>query len=138
MMCMYVCVCMRAELCQTLCDSMNCRPLDSSVHGNFQARIREWVAISYARGSSGSRNWTRVSCVSWIGRQILYHCTTWEAHVYTQTHTHYGILLIHKTEWNSSICNKADGPNKSIMPGEISRKDIYHLYEGAKKINVYN
>ena len=38
----------------------------SSVHGIFQARILEWVAISFSRGSSWPRNWTQVSCT--IGR----------------------------------------------------------------------
>ena len=37
------------------------------------------VAISSSRGSSWPRNWTHVSCVSWIGWQILYHYITWEA-----------------------------------------------------------
>ena len=54
-------------------------PSDSSVHGIFQARILEWVAISYSWGSFPTRNWTRVSSVSSSGRQILYHCSTWEA-----------------------------------------------------------
>ena len=39
----------------------------------FQARILEWVAISSSRGSSWSRDWTHVSCVSCISRQIFYH-----------------------------------------------------------------
>ena len=46
----------------------------------FQARILEWFAISSSRGSSQPRNWTLVSCVSWVGRQILYHWATWETH----------------------------------------------------------
>ena len=49
------------------------------VHGIFQARILEWVATSSSRGSSCPRDWTHVSCISCIGRWILYHCTTWEA-----------------------------------------------------------
>ena len=40
------------------------------------AKILEWVAISSSRGSSWPRNWTHVSCVSCIGRQILYHWAT--------------------------------------------------------------
>ena len=40
-----LCVC--AQSCLTLCD-----PMDFSVHGIFQARILEWVSISYSRGSS--------------------------------------------------------------------------------------
>ena len=51
----------------------------SSVHGIFQARVLEWVAVSSSRGSSWSRDWTWVSCISFIGRRILYHYTTWEA-----------------------------------------------------------
>ena len=51
----------------------------SSVLDIFQARIPELVTISYSRGSSWPRDWTCVSCVSWIGRHILYHCATWEA-----------------------------------------------------------
>ena len=43
----------------------------SSVHWIFQARILEWVAISFSKGSSQPRDRTRVSCV---GRWILYHC----------------------------------------------------------------
>ena len=39
-------------------------PLGSSVHGILQARILEWVAISFARGSSWPRDWTWVSCIT--------------------------------------------------------------------------
>ena len=64
-----------AHLHPTLCDPMDPvdhRWPDSSVHGIFQARILEWVAISSSRGSSQSRDWTHVSHLSCIGRQILY------------------------------------------------------------------
>ena len=40
------------HLCPTLCDPIDCSPLDSSVHGIFQARILEWVTISSSKGSS--------------------------------------------------------------------------------------
>ena len=46
------------------------------VHGVFQARILEWVAISSSRGSSWPRDRTSISCT---GREILYHWATWEA-----------------------------------------------------------
>ena len=51
------------------CNAMNCSLPGSSVHGIFQARILEWVAISFSRESSRPRDWTHVSC---IGRWILY------------------------------------------------------------------
>ena len=43
---------------------MDYSPPGSSVHGIFQARILEWVAISFSRGSSWSRDWTWVSCIA--------------------------------------------------------------------------
>ena len=65
--------------CPTLCDSMDCSPPGSSVHGILQARILEWVAMPSSRGSSKPRDQTRtrdgtcVFYVSCIGRQVLYH-----------------------------------------------------------------
>ena len=44
-----------------------------SVHIIFHSRILEWVAISSTRGSSQPRDWTCISCISYIGRWILYH-----------------------------------------------------------------
>ena len=57
-------VCLVAQLCPTLCDPMDCSPPGSSVHGISQARILEWVAISFSRGSSQPRDQTRVSCTA--------------------------------------------------------------------------
>ena len=55
------------QLCPTLCDPMDCSLPDSSVHGILQGRILEWVAISFSRGSSPPRDWTRVSCTAgWL------------------------------------------------------------------------
>ena len=50
-----------AQSCPTLCNPMDCSPPGSSIHGIFQARIREWVAIFFSRGSSWPRNRTQVS-----------------------------------------------------------------------------
>ena len=58
---------------------MHCSPPGSSVHGILQARILEQIAVSSSRGSSSPGDWTRISCVSCIGRRVLYHCTTSEA-----------------------------------------------------------
>ena len=44
--------------------AMDCSPPGSSVHGIIQARILEWVAISYFRGSSWPMNWTYAFCIS--------------------------------------------------------------------------
>ena len=56
-----------------LCDLTDCSPPGSSVHGILQARILEWVAISFSRGSSRPRDQTHASYVSCTGRQVLYH-----------------------------------------------------------------
>ena len=78
--CVCVCVCaLCAQSCPTICDQLGCSPLGSSLSGIFQARILQWVSISFSRGSSQPRDQTHVSCVSCIGRQILYQCTIWEA-----------------------------------------------------------
>ena len=47
-----------AQSCPTLCDSVDCGPPGSSVHGILQGRILEWVTISFSRGSSRPRDWT--------------------------------------------------------------------------------
>ena len=60
---------------------MDSIPPGSSIYRIFQARILEWVAISFSKGSSQPRDKTCVSCT---GRQILYHWATREApeHIY--------------------------------------------------------
>ena len=95
--CVCVCMCMRdfsrpqcmpltlkerkerevTQSCPILCDPMDCSPPGSSVHGIFQARVLEWAAISFSRGSSPPRNQTRVSCIAgrlftiWATRETL-------------------------------------------------------------------
>ena len=59
-----------AKSCPTLCHPMDCSPPASSVHGIFQARILEWIAISFSRRSSQPRNRTQVSCIA--GRFFTY------------------------------------------------------------------
>ena len=68
--------CSVIKSCLTLCDPMDCSPPGSSVYGISQGRRLEWVVISFSTGSSWPRDWTCVSC---IGRQILYHWATREA-----------------------------------------------------------
>jgi len=53
-----------ARLCPTLCDPMDYSPPGSTVHGILQARILEYIAISFSRGSSRPRNRTQVSRIA--------------------------------------------------------------------------
>ena len=71
-----------AQSCPTLCDPLDCSPPGSSIHGIFQARILEWVAISFSRRSSQPRNWTQVS-------RIIGKCFT----VWAMTHSQKSISL---------------------------------------------
>ena len=65
-----------SQSCQTLWDPMDCSLPGSSIHGLFQARVLEWVAISFSRGSSQLRDWTWVSRIAcrpftvWATREI--------------------------------------------------------------------
>ena len=72
-----------------LCNPLDCSPPGSSVHGILQARILEWVAISFSRGSSRPRDRTRLSCIS---RWVLYHWAIKEASQQT--------ILFIKFSWN--------------------------------------
>ena len=57
-------MCLAAQSCLTLCDPIDYSPPDFSVHGISQARILEWVAILFSRGSSQPRDRTEVSCIA--------------------------------------------------------------------------
>ena len=75
-----------AQSCPTLCDLMDCNSPGSSVHGIFQARVLEWVAISFSRGSSRPRDRTQVSriigrCFTiWATREALTECQLYAKH----------------------------------------------------------
>ena len=65
------------QLCPTLCDPMGCSLPGSSVHEIFQARVLEWIAISFSWGFSQTRNRTWVSRIAasrfiiWATRENL-------------------------------------------------------------------
>ena len=72
-----VCVCvLGTQSCPTLCNPMDYSLPGSSVHGILQARILEWVAIFFSKGSSLPRDWTWVSCIAgsffiiWATREV--------------------------------------------------------------------
>ena len=72
---MLSCLCMRAksvQSCPTLCSPMDCSPPGSSIHGIFQVRILEWVAMPSSKRSCdpGIKPMSQVSCIS---RRVLGH-----------------------------------------------------------------
>ena len=60
----YATLCSVAQSCLSLCDPLDCSSPGSSLHGIFQARILEWVAISFSKWSSPPRDQTCVSCIA--------------------------------------------------------------------------
>ena len=90
-----MCVCFQS-LCLTLCDSVDCSLLSSSVHKIFLARILEWVAISSFRGLPDQGIQLPSLLSPFIGRQILYHRATWETSLLI------GYCLILETDFEAS------------------------------------
>ena len=97
----------------------------SSVHGTFQARILECVAISFSRGSSPLRGWTWVSCIAgrfftkWITREVLLsNCLllmlSW---VWGDDWDPFLLLLIPTTDWPAKV-----HPTSGLAGAGLSRK----------------
>ena len=70
-----------AQSCPTLCHPMDCSLPGSSVHGIFQARILEWVAISFSRGSLRPMDRAQVSLIA--GRLLTVRATRAESNLET-------------------------------------------------------
>ena len=108
-----------AQSCPTLCDLMNHSPPGSSLHGIFQIRILEWVAICSSRGSSPPRDQTCVSCIS---RWNLYHWATVEALEERDPHT----LSMGKYIGTVTIKNSLWKPKKK--PLKNAKPRMWHSY----------
>ena len=65
-----------AQSCLTLCDPMDCSLPGSSIHEIFQAKVLQWVAISFSRGSSRSRDRT------WVSRIARRRFTIWATNAF--------------------------------------------------------
>ena len=103
-----------------LFDLVDHSPPGSSVHGISKARILEWVAISFSRGSSQSRDQIFISCV---GRWILYHWATWESpsHVTNQLYFNKNITDTYVSEFHSVLWDR-DSITKSCYCSLSSAK----------------
>ena len=90
------------QLCPTLCDPMDCSLRGSSIHGIFQARVLEWVAISFSRGSYQPRDWT------WVSRIVGRRFTVWatrevqkQKYRSMEQNRKYRVKLMH--QWSSNL-----------------------------------
>ena len=83
------------ESCLSICNPVDCSLPDSSVHGIFQAKTLEWVAISFSRGSSQARVRTFVSYFGkrtfnhWVTQEVQLQARGWFISFYNWDHTIY-------------------------------------------------
>ena len=87
----YIYICIKTQLCLTLCEPIDGSPPGSSVHGILQARILDWVAMSSSRGSSQPRDRSRSPAVHAHSLHLSHQGST---HTHTHTHTHIHMALI--------------------------------------------
>ena len=102
------------QSCLTLCDSVDYSLPGSSVHGILQARILEWVAISFSRGSSWPRDWTRVSRIA--GRCFTLWAPLWTIKFNCAVHRPSSKDL-DRRDWNKwpQLVGYRAGPGKQVF-----------------------
>ena len=133
-----------AELRLTLWDPMDRSPPGSFVHRILQARILEWVTISSSRVSSRCGDRTCIYRFSGIGRQILYHWATWEAHnTNSSEFVHFlpqwslNDIIRVGTCFTHSIDASAEAPNGGYLAGWCSM-NICCLHENLYYTSQYD
>jgi len=104
-----------------LCDSMDCVQSGSYIHGIFQARILEYVAISFSRGPSRPRDWTQVSTLQADSLQSEppENPTTTTTTTTTATTTTKSLQLC------LTLCDPTDSsPSGSTIPGILQARTL--------------
>ena len=126
----HICVCLVTKLCPTFCYSMDYSTPGSPVHGIFQTSILDWVAISSSRESSWARDWTQVSYVSSIGRQVFHHYITWEA-MYTCIHVCKSLDNKETWMWMLLVNINGDEKNSNLLFSFCTNEQMlffFHFY----------
>ena len=103
-------MCSVTQLCLTLCDPLDCSPPGSSVHGIFPGNNTGVGCHFLLQEIFLTQGLNPSLCVSCIGRQIHYHCATWEA-----------LCLIQRFDGKESACNAGDLgsiPGSGRSPGK--------------------
>ena len=99
-----------AQPCPTLCNPVDCSLPGFSVHGILQARILEWVTISFSRGSSRPRDRTRISHIG--GRRF---------NLWATRKAHIAKLL----QSCPTLCDPIDGsPPRLPIPGILQARTL--------------
>ena len=129
-----------------LCNPMDCSPPRSSIHGIFQARVLEWVAISFSRGSSWPRDWTRVSCT--VGRCFTVWATVFKSpnEFYTWKLTPSGLNKLVWVQWCLSLITasyrhlwrRKGQPTLVFLPGKFhGQRNLVGLSTHAHGLNCF-
>ena len=115
------------QSCLTLGDPMDYSPPDSSVHGIFQARILDWFAIAFSRGSSRPKDGTSLSCVSCIGRWSLYHRAIRETPSLQSAHSLMNSSAVHPGMPKASSGQVTNGGSHTPLSTEALRGQANRL-----------
>ena len=111
-------LCLVAQLCLTLCDPMDFRPTDSSVHGILQSRILEWVVFSYFRGPSQPWDQTCNSSSPGLAGGFFTTALPGKPHIYTAA-------AAKSLQWRPTLCDPIDGsPPGSPIPGILQARTL--------------
>ena len=103
-----------AQSCLTLCNPMDCSLPGSSIHGIFQARILECIAISFSRRYSRPRDWT------WVSRIVGRPFTVWA----TGEAQEGDVLPFYSTIYPAALV--ASSPVYMVFPGLLQPKQLCH------------
>ena len=106
------------------CDPLDYIPPDSSAHGISQARILEWVAISFSRGSYWTRDWTHISCIA--GRFLTTELPN--NHIQIQPCSSVPFWK----QWGSP-CSPPAGPHRELCTWELGRGPKIHTHYYPRK-----
>ena len=131
-----------------LCDPVDCSLPGSSVHGILQARLLEWVAISFSRGSSWPRDWTYVSRIA--GRRFNLWATR-EAQQFQEVihkEESIGIVLnMRRPDWGWNLeksfihgggRNRETGKDSGKDCKEMGSESLHHMFILWKHIQTVN
>ena len=102
-----MCACSVAKSCPALCNPEDYSPPGSSVHGISRARILEWVAISFSRGSSWPRDRTPISCLAG-GFFTIPHCQR-SPHMPPEPHKSHCLSLIKRSLTSIMLADASEG-----------------------------
>ena len=133
-----MCVCACAQSWPALCNPMDCNPPGFSVCGISQGRIREWVAISYSRGSSHPRDQTWVSCI--VGRFFTNWATREVTHLWPLSYSFIEdcwISILKLPLWSSGWLCAPNVRDMGSIPG-WGRSHVPHDMANEAKQNQHN